>query len=70
MIKIKGNSQTQAGTLAMPMSQKDTGNPMANAAVLAWEKPLCQAAAAAKTPPHVANIMATEGSMPCSTKNR
>jgi hypothetical protein len=61
MIKIKGNSQTQAGTLAMPMSQKETGNPMANAAVLAWEKPLRQAAAAAKTPPHVANIMATEG---------
>jgi hypothetical protein len=43
------------------MSQKDTGNPMAKAAVLAWEKPLRQAAAAAKTPAHVANIMATDG---------
>jgi hypothetical protein len=60
MIKIKGNNQTQAGTLAMPKSQKETGKPMANAAVLAWEKPLCQATAAAKTPPQVANIMATE----------
>jgi hypothetical protein len=35
MIKMKGSNQTQAGTLAVPMSQKDTGNPIAKAAVLA-----------------------------------
>jgi hypothetical protein len=60
MIKIKGNSQTQAGTVAMPISQKDTGKPMAKAAVLACEKPLCQAVAAAMTPALVAKSMATE----------
>jgi hypothetical protein len=42
------------------MSQKDTGNPMAKAAVLACEKPLCQAMAAAMTPALVAKSMATE----------
>jgi len=31
MIKIRGNNQTQAGTLAMPVSQKETGKPMAKA---------------------------------------
>jgi hypothetical protein len=35
MTKIKGNNQAQAGTVAVPMSQKEMGKPMAKAAARA-----------------------------------
>ena len=68
MINTKGNNQTQAGSVAVPNNQNDTGNPMASAAARACEIPLCQPMAAADTPTKVANNMATDECMPCSTK--
>ncbi len=70
MIRTKGNNQTQAGKLAVPISQKETGNPMANAAARACEMPLCHPSAAAMTPSMVANNMATEECTPWLVKKR
>jgi hypothetical protein len=64
----KGSNQIQAGIVAVPKSQNDTGKPMAKAATLACDMRLCQPIAAAMMLAMVANSMATEECMSSSIK--